>query len=1345
MRRKSVLFLVLLFSIISLSAKNSKLFTADRELSSSLINKIYQDRNGMIWVATEDGLNRYDGTKFTIYKHESENENSLLHNLVRCLFEDDKGHFIIGCYRGIQLYNPSTDRFSAPAVRKDGTSFSCNINMIIQRRNGEIWVSGNEISRLIIENDKLTALPVELPVPTTVTDYIMEDKAGNMWIVTDEYKVFCLTTDGQFIQYPVENEKICITALSQDYNGNIFIGTIGDGLFRLDSKTQIFKSISFDYKLSIKSLYTGNQDELYIGTDGDGLKVYNSTLDRITNSQIDNSYFDLTKSKVHSIVKDSDSNFWLAIYQKGVMMIPAQSNSFKYIGHKSVSKNLIGSFCVTALIKDSDNALWVGTDNDGIYRITDDGKKSTHFKGSHHKNSVPSIVINLFEDSEKNLWCGSFTNGLGRINKKNGEFTPVPLLDANNNLVHRAYCITEDSDKRLWIATMGGGLFCYDLKTQTVHCPDIMPHNKWISSIFYEKEGNKLYAGTYNGIAAIDLETMSEDYDLILPQHIINSIFEDSRGRFWISTSDGLASMDMKAHSVEKYTIADGLPSDAVYSVLEDEYSNLWISTDAGISRFNPESGRFINYFVGDGLQGNEFSKNTAFKEQDGTMWFGGVNGVTYFNPKEIINPSRKWNVAITDFYLHNMPVRKGMKSGRYQIIDQPVFEAEEFHLSDKDNAFTVEFSTKEFNSPERISFMYSMNNGEWIELRAGVNRISFNNLPSGIYSLQIRAKDYDLLSDIKEIKVRIAYPWYQTVWARLGYSLFILFISYIVYLQITHRMRAKRKLMEHLHAEEINEAKLQFFINISHEIRTPMSLVISPLKKLMSIDDDAERQRNYRTIYRNSERILNLVNQLMDIRKIDKGQMVMKFGQTDLTDLLQDVCNTFDYQVTKKNIDFVFLKPLEPVKGWVDQKNFDKIIMNLLSNAVKFTPDNGRIEVSLSTGNDDKAHGLLKEYIEISITDTGIGIDKQELNRIFERFYQINNSHNNSNVGTGIGLHLTKSLVELHHGIICVENNETGTGSRFIVRIPLGCKHLNTEELLTEKDVPAANSVENEKEFVPELPHEEEETRLKSKTKHRVVVVEDDEEIRKYIIRELSSDYHIIDFENGKEALAYILNNPPKLIISDIMMPVMDGTTLCRKVKQNVHINHIPILLLTAKNREEDNMDALDIGADGYMTKPFNIDLLKKSAENLIKSRDVLRNCFTGNQEQEVKKPIFEMQSTDNKLMDRIMNVINRNLSNQELNVEMITKEVGISRVHLHRKLKELTNQSTRDLIKNVRLKHAAMLLSTTHYNVTEITDMTGFSSITLFSRSFKELYGMTPTEYAAKNNNKTPTEINI
>lgn len=1334
MKVKLIIYNLFLWSSLLCFGQTSKLFTADRELSSSLINKIYQDKNGMIWIATEDGLNRYDGAKFTVYKHKRNDEHSLMHNFVRTIFEDSKGRLFIGTYKGLQMYDPAKDCFSLPAQREDGNTFESNIIMLLEKKNGEIWVSGNEMGRLEINGDKITVKELILPIPILMIGNFLEDKNGNMWFTFGEKGLYRIDTNNRYQHYFKQQDGTPIIDVIQDLQGNIYAGSMGNGFFKYDKRSDSFTSIPYagQSNLPIKSLYLANQSEIYIGTDGNGLKIYNNRTNEITDNRFDNSYFDLTNSKIHAILKDNAGNFWLAIYQKGVMMIPAQPNSFKYIGSKSINKNIIGSYCTTALCKSRDGTLWVGTDNDGIYGITEDCKQKHHFSHSDGKNSVPSIIITLYEDTKHNLWFGSFTGGMGKLDKATGKCTYLDdLRDSNGKRIQRVYCFAEDKDKRLWIATMGAGLFYYDLETgQLTHHK--LEYSEWISCLLYSSD-NKLYIGTYDGILCIDLNTPDFTSSPVLSKCIILSMYEDMNGTIWAGTSEGLSSWNPQKKQLETFTMEDGLPSNFIYAIQGDANNSLWVSTNSGISQFNLESRKFINYYVGDGLQGNEFSKNASLKDEKGNLWFGGVNGITYFNPQEITKPAKKWNIRITDFYLHNQPVRKGMQSGNYDIIDQPVFEAQNFHLSHKDNAFSIEFSTLEYNSPERLTYMYSMNNSDWIVLRNGINRISFNDLPPGTYHLRVQAKDDNVLSDIKKITILISPAWYASNLAKLCYVLLVTLILFFIILQIIHRYRIRQEMMEHIHAEEINEAKLQFFINISHEIRTPMSLIISPLQKLMAMDSDPERQRSYRTISRNAERILRLVNQLMDIRKIDKGQMSLKFQEIDVVEFIKDLCTTFEYQINTKQIALNFEAGTEELYAWVDPKNFDKIILNLFSNALKFTPEKGSIDIILHTGKDAEALPPLQHYFEVIVADTGIGIDESEMNRIFERFYQIRNSHNNSNIGTGIGLHLTRSLVELHHGTIRVERNENGIGSRFIIRLPLGNSHLSKEEI---------DESENTEAILPPIQPmlhsinvEEDNLKFKSKSKYRILVVEDDEEIRKYICRELSSEYHTMESANGKEALSLILKTAPNLVISDIMMPEMDGLTLCRKIKQNVNINHIPVILLTAKTREEDNLEGLEMGADAYITKPFNIDFLKKTLENIIKGREMLKNCFSGNQEQEVKIPLFSMQSIDNKLLDKIMNVIIKNISNPELSVEKIASEVGMSRVHLHRKLKELTNQSPRDLIRNVRLKQAATLLAQKSYNITEIADLTGFTSITIFSRSFKEFYGMSPSEYMQTN----------
>ena len=549
-----------------------------------------------------------------------------------------------------------------------------------------------------------------------------------------------------------------------------------------------------------------------------------------------------------------------------------------------------------------------------------------------------------------------------------------------------------------------------------------------------------------------------------------------------------------------------------------------------------------------------------------------------------------------------------------------------------------------------------------------------------------------------------------------------------------------RREIMKREHAEQLNEAKLQFFINISHEIRTPMTLIINPLEKLLAEKKGGEVQKTYLMIYRNAQRILRLINQLMDIRKLDKGQMFMKFRETDMVGFIDDVMLTFDYMARKKKIHFSFEHAMPQLKVWVDMNNFDKILMNIFSNAFKYTPEQGEITVSLSTGRDATRRDPLKEYFEITVTDSGIGLDREKIERIFERFYQIDNDVTKSNFGTGIGLHLSRSLVELHHGIILAENREDAPGSRFVIRIPLGSAHLRTDELEDVEALitPHAVLVKPEKTDLEEVfeegeGEEDEESKKtgKAKNRMRILIVEDEEEILSYLKEELEGDYRIMTRKNGREAYDTILADTPDLVISDIMMPEMDGLSLCRKIKQNTNVNHVPVILLTAKSKPEDTMEGMATGADAYMVKPFNTELLKSTIANLLANRKLLKSKFSGAQQQEDKVQKLSMKSADEILMSKIMKVINENLSNPDLNVEMLAANVGLSRVHVHRKLKELTNLSARDFIKNIRLQQAAALLKEKKLTVSEVAYATGYTNLSHFSSSFKEVHGMSPKEY--------------
>jgi signal transduction histidine kinase/ligand-binding sensor domain-containing protein/DNA-binding response OmpR family regulator len=1317
-------------------AQQNMIFTTDRGLSSSLINELYQDGNNMIWIATEYGLNRYDGAKFVTYLHDNGNDHSLSHNYVSVVYGDSRGRMFIGTYNGIQLYDPATDSFSERACREDGTLFDCHISSIMERRNGEVWVAGSELCSLSVDkDDHLTVKPLNAPFATNAVRFMMEDNMRNVWVVVNDNGIYRMDAEGKTFHYNKKDVELGVGNVFEDIHGDIYAAKLDGGLLFYDRKSEDFVRASLvGENLPVKSICQPNQNELYLGTDGKGVKVYNIQTHAITSLTMDNSYFDTSTFKVHSILKDNGGNLWLAIYQKGIMIIPAQQNNFRYIGAKSLNNNVIGSNCITSIMRDSEGTLWVGTDNDGLYAVNGGLSSSRHFVPNDLPGSIPSTVFGLYEDSHHNIWCGSYTKGLGRIDRKSGRCTYLnDLVDSDGSRVQRVYDVVEDKMQRLWIATMGSGLFYYDLNSgETVYeekANSSTDKYKWISCLLCSTN-NKLYVGTYDGLRCINLASPNFDGEEILQRHIIFCIYEDCDGNVWVGHSDGLTELDRRG-GMKSYTVADGLPSGAVYAIEGDDRGNVWMSTNSGLSRFDRSMHRFINFYVDDGLRESEFSKNASMADADGTLWFGGMNSIVYFKPQEIVNPAKKWNVRVTGFYLHNEPVHKGTLSGGYEVVDTAVFDATDFRLSHNDNSFSVEFATVELGAPERVDYLYSMNDGAWVKLPKGINRVSFSELPPGDYTLRIKANDCMVESEAVTIKIHIMPAWWSTWWAIFIYVvLFFAIVGWIV-LQLVHRYRTRQEMLQHIHAEQINEAKLQFFINISHEIRTPMSLIISPLQKLMTTDSDDARQKTYRVMYRNSQRILRLINQLMDIRKIDKGQMTLAFRETEIVGFINDLKDTFASSADRKHIALSFThEGLERLAVWVDPVNFDKIVMNLLSNALKFTPDGGSINVNLAVKSVELHEGELTNCAELSVKDSGIGIPESGMEHIFERFYQIRNSQNSVGGGTGVGLHLTHSLVELHHGRISVANNVGEPGCCFTVVIPLGREHLRDDELAPD-DAPVEKRVVEQLVAPLDVPEEEEEERGRTRTKYRVLIVEDDEEIRRYISSELSADYKISESSNGKEALQAVFDNRPDIIISDVMMPEMDGITLCRKIKQNITLNCIPVILLTAKTREEDNMEGLESGADAYMTKPFNIELLKKTVQNLLKSCERMKNSYSGKQLQTEQIDKKEMRSADDRLMERVMKVINDNISNPELTVDEVAASVGISRVHLHRKLKELTGQTTRDYIRNVRLKMAAELLSQKRYSIAEVSDLTGFANPNSFSVSFKELYGVSPSLY--------------
>ena len=1313
--------LIAIFISVKTYAQMGKLFDANQQLSSSFTSQVYLDNDGFIWSATRNGLNKYDGYQFRILKKENEQQTGMASNYVNCIIQSRKGLFYIGSWGALQTYDG--DRFHNVEVKSlNGEDVNCYVTCFLERKNGEIWVgtSGFGVLR-ITDSQHAQQMGGALKGIHTVND-LLEDQHGELWVVDRDNGLVHVVNQSAHKHFNDTPLKDKLTRTCQDKDGNIYVGTKGYGLYKLTNDT--FTPISGTEGKHISTLYFSNQGKIIIGYNGTGVGIY----DPATGDVTDNPYFsqevDLSKSKVISITEDKSGNLWLGLLQKGIYMQPGTTKGFNYMGHRLGPHNKIGTACVISTLIDRKERVWIGTDRDGLYLLDKNQNLLKHFK-----DNFPASIMTIKEDWDGKIWIGSYLEGGGWIDPSTMQYHRQTFGQPNNLSI---FDIDVDGENRVWVATMGSGLLRFDQKTgltKTYLMDEKAPNNpkvntitnNYISQLSVSPDNKRVYVSTTMGVCCLDIA--KDSWTSLFGKNCLNygtgvRIAREYSGKLWIGTNDGLYCYDLKSKDLKLYTTQKGLADNGIASIEQDKEGRLWISTDHGLCCHDPKSGQTRNYFIDNGLQSNEFSDGASWTTPSGLMLFGGVGGVTWFNPSDI--QQAKWDatVELTAFSVNGEPVNSLTRSGSYQVTDTAVIASHRFDLSYHDNSFAFQLSTLTYDNPEHITYLYSINNEPFVRLQPGINEITFSHLPPGKYHFKVKAERNSIETKERAFTIVIHSPWYSTVWA---YLLYLAAIATAIWFYLANRRRKEQDrllLQEHIHAEEMGEAKLRFFINISHEIRTPMTLILTPLLSLMKEDNDPHRHSIYETIKRNAERILSLINQMMDLRKIDKGMMQMRMQETDLVAFVKDIHTLFNQQAHAKYITLSYDHDSDTLPVWIDRKHFDKVVVNILSNAFKFTPSGGEIGIRL-THDDHNA--------TIAIRDNGEKIPEDKIDKIFERFYQTPSHTNDRNTGTGIGLDLTRSLVELHYGAISVHNLDKGC--EFVVSIPLGNAHLKPEEIITEEELEATDLADIAEPEVT-MPMETPKEKLPNERK-TLVIAEDDDEIREYLKAELSRDYDIHDCINGRDALAEVYRCNPDIVVSDIMMPEMDGNMLCTKIKSNPTTNHIPIILLTAKNRDEDKLEGLEMGADAYIVKPFNMDILRRTIINLVNERRLLRQKYGKTEQLEEQINEVKMKSPDEKLLERVMKTINKHINNSDLCVDMIAEEVGISRVHLHRKMKELTGQTPHDFIRNIRLKQAATLLATKNMNITEVVYACGFSNAASFSTMFKNVYGMSPREY--------------
>lgn len=1349
MKTISQLIITMMICLFSIQAwaQSGKLFNTDNQLSSNLATQVFQDKSGFIWIATRNGLNNYDGYHITVIKKDMSNFLGLNSNYINSIAQDEKEHILLGTNNSLLEFTGS-EFLKIPMLDSKGKELATYVKQVYPLKNKDVAVATSGYGIMLKKQDeqKCHAMKGEVEKLKYIHK-LLEDKRGRLWIITEDGKLYRKETNGRVTSHFAGTEGVGAQDIQQDALGNIYLASKNQGVHLLRAGSNVFTRISSIGNLPIDNIYISRNNKLYIGCDGLGIYVYDPQTGFLQDNPLFSRLVNLAKSKVTSIIEDNQGNIWVSMLQKGVFMQSNIQNDFNYMGFRLGNRNVIGENCVTSLSINQGNQVWVGTDKDGLYLFN----IATNSVEGHFLNQ--STVLTLCKDQQGRTWVGTYTDGLGYMDAA-GSFHPVDLgISKSVGILD----IKQDPQGNIWIATMGKGLFClqkdgsrrnYKAKYGADNNLKVnsLP-NDYLIKLSFSNDGNHLYVATSVGLACLDRKRNSwvstfKGINCLNKNSFSHCVFVDSKDHVWYGTEDGAFCFDFRKGIKPKlYTTANGLTDNSVASITEDYQGNIWLGTIKGLNKLALKSGTITKFYAESGLQSNEFSDASVCTTQDRkTILIGGSGGLNWFQADQVRQHPWQAKVVISGFILNNKTVTPGMKSGSYTITDNWSTFSRDFQLSHEDNTFTLQLSTLTYNDVEQISYVYSINGDAWRTVPAGQNELAFSHMAPGSYKYRIKAICNGYETPVKEFTIIVHPAWYASIWAKLFYLL-LLIAAIMLYLR--HRKRQMEDqliLQQHIHAEEMGEAKIKFFMNISHEIRTPLTLIITPLLSLIKEDKEPHRQGIYEIIRKNSERILHLINQMMDLRKIDKGQMVMRMCKTDMVSFINEEYDLFKQQAIAKSIDFEYQHDCEELPVWIDRNNFDKVIINTLSNAFKFTPTAGHILLSL-THTDHHAY--------ISIKDSGIGIPKDKLETIFQRFYQTPADPSDRNFGTGIGLDLTRSLVELHYGTISARNNEGEKGSKFehgsefIIRIPLGKDHLKPEEIIEEEEMKKDQNNElaeaEQEEQLAENNDQPAETLNNSDTtpasakgaKAEIVIVEDEEDIQEYLKAQLSNDFKIRTYPNGKVALNEILKNKPDLVISDIMMPEMDGTTLCAKLKSNINTNDVPIILLTAKSREEDQLEGLQTGADAYILKPFNIDILHRNIINLLTVRRTLRNKFTGNESQNHQVEQIEMQTPDNSLMQRVMEVINENINDSDLSVDMIAQKVGISRVHLHRKMKELTNQTPHSFIRNIRLQQAAKLLKDGKQSITEVMYACGFSNSASFSTMFKNLYGCSPREY--------------
>ncbi|GAO44649.1 hybrid sensor histidine kinase/response regulator transcription factor [Flavihumibacter petaseus] len=1338
-------------------------------LSSNQVNCIYKDAHGFMWVGTLSGLNRYDGYGFKIFRHDESDTATLLDDNIVGIFEGPSDKLWIKSQSSFNIYDQRTEKIS----RKPEYYFqslglpSDGFITILRNKDLYYFVYANAGVYEYQEGGRIRH----------IRESVLEDNSTN--------PINSAVLDSKGYCWLMRFNGI-IEKLDLDQGRNLL-------------RTAIFQKedigLQFGYAMVIDS-----DDDIWLYQRNTLAGVYELSPARNSIRHFSTTTSPaLSSNAINGIGEDVHGQIWLVTDHGGVNIIDKDKNAIRHLVNSQVHKKSISDEALNAVYRDNQGIMWLGTSKKGINYFDENSNKFPHYHQSGPDDRrIPFEDINAFvEDKKGNLWIGTNGGGLIYFDRKAGTFTQYRHRNGDaaslTNDVIVALCL--DRNDKLWIGTYLGGMDCFDGKTfrhyrHSANDPLSIADDRVFS--IYEDSNGSLWIGTLNfGLDRLDREKdIFYHYNPSVPQTLhspnVTSIMEDSRGNLWVCTAWGVDMLDKRSGRFVHYltdnsklsynTVTgiredhegniwigtnrglnvlqkgrndfktfykkDGLADNTVLDILEDDQHFLWVSTKSGISKIevlhtpeNELSIRCINYNEYDGLQGREFNRYAALKLRSGELVFGGANGFNLFNPADVRNHNPQAPLVLTDFQLFNNSMKAGQIFQKHVILPQTITETQSLELCYDENDISLEFAALEFTHTSKTRYAYMLEgfNKDWIVTDGGDRKATYTNLDPGHYTFFVKATNNDGTWNEKgmvKLALTVLPPWWSTSWAYAGYVLLVLFALWLARRGIIRREKMRYALAterkEAQRMRELDMMKIKFFTNVSHEFRTPLSLILVPIEKMIGQVKDAELRDQFQLIQRNAKRLLNMVNQLLDFRKMEVNELKLHTTSGDIVAFIRDVCYAFTDLADKKHIQFQFNSLVKQLIMPFDQDKIERILFNLLSNAFKFTPEEGNVHVTLSQyyqGDDG--------FLEIKVKDSGIGIPVDKKPRIFDRFFQASLPENVLNQGSGIGLSITREFVEMHGGTIRVDSQQ-GVGSLFTVLLPIPAR----------RDIPVtAGSVG----LNPDLADEEameisgvtgRSPGVRSK-KPVVLLVEDNDDFRFYLKDNLNAYFTILEASDGKDGWKKALSAHPDLVVSDISMPVMDGVELCRKLKTDPRTKHMPVILLTALEGEQQQLLALETGPNDYLTKPFNFEILYSKMKNLIQNQEAVKQTYQ--KQVEANPTDIQAEIPEDDFVQKVLGIIETNMSNAEFSVDHLRQELLLSRTSMYKKVLSVTGKTPIEFIRTIRLKRAAQLLEKSTHNVTEVAYMVGFNNPKYFARYFKEEFGILPSLYQSETRKKS------